>query len=697
MDFGVNGLPSSKPPLGFLKYKHSGIPKNKERLNVGKSNKAQFDIQKASALEETFIHKGYGTDLPLSSRLVGQRFYSDAGTSEMMRTRRKVANALRLALEWGGRGVEEAREDRVGRANAIVPPPTPPPPPTKCVSAATSNVNAVEIHPCVNYLERQNRHGKGHQISVENHFLASPTPKYPPFTMNAGREMDSLVTGKHGNASVAMQPPFIIPDAYVQERQACGGGMLEYNDPVRDKYSHISHIVRFNIAAQKTATQQEEPQGHSYTTSRTSNLSIIHGSAESANSTHTEEDTCCGLAQQSCPHRTREDDRAHKGKEEKKERELKDGEKEKYDRQGKALDSGKVEEGGHESMTDVLSTCSVSVEGICPFCFPAGEEKGKNVENKNFPMKGSAISTYTSTRKEKDNMISHSERVRMKVQKAHEEDKDGGNRDVWTPASLPSTSALVSSDPLPNCPFGCCCFSVPEDYSIGSPNTSCPTKSSAIEVSGSDDNGSSSILNGEKHRNTTLTAWGDGTCSRCTSFCNSPQAPLPSHISPTTTHSNRGSSSGISRSTSTTNTRANNNRNSNYSINQGEGSTISSDTRSNLGGRHHLFRHVEDLAFIPPQYTYPKGHAGDEYKDTLVPPEKWIISYTPSAKPWQVSPFIGRCGYKDKSLTFDIIQAKPSSALYPTPAEQYSSVAHSPLLTPCAQQVPRRGVRRVFP
>lgn len=747
---GMNGLPLSKPSLAFRKYQPAGNPKNRERLNVGRSNKTQFQLQKTVELEDVFLKSSSVAQLPVGTRLVAQRFNSDKGTNEMMASRRKAASALRLALE-GGRGEEKGLQDhQKDYRNGFVPPPTPPPPPTNCVCSAKMNVNALEVHPGVNYLERQNRHGKGHQISPENYFLSTPTPKYPSFTLNmTGKEASTFLKKHGGCASVAIQRPFIIPDSYVQERLSCGGGMLEYNDPTQDTRSHNPHCARFHIIAAEASVGTETDEKHPFFLTGSS----AAGSDE--NDVPLEKKAnplpCC----LHLPHVPPESD------------EKKDGAAEKFVRKVHSTShKNVVQEGGQrrEEAFSVSLESAPSNLGQCPFCSlknvqqeKYGEDSSREDDKRQWgQQQKSSVPPDEST-------VPIWEGVMSPWQK---EGNGGGNATVSPPPPSSSTSSSLEQFPRP-CPYGCylcasrsctksssktCgdskstlgssstsvsptstrgsahshanaagCVSkmgdswrVPHNRPCGKAHTLSSSSNTTISASSSNTSGAgkekerrdiselhspSKALecnaNGDNQRSENSAP----SCERhdkisvssstCSSFSSTAHPKVNPVFSPHRSLSSPSSSS--HRLPSHDQQHGNSSRNSSEAQSEEE---IAPTIRSHLPGRHPLFSNADKVARIPPRYAYPNGQLGEEYKDTITPGEEWILSYTPSAKPWQVPPFLGRCGYKDKSLTFGIVQAAPSTALCPTAAEQYNSVAHCPLLTPCDRNLPRKGVRR---
>lgn len=744
---GMNGLPLSKPSLAFQKYQPASNPKNRERVNVGRSNKTQFQLQKTGELEDVFLQSSSVAQLSVGSRLVAQRFNSDRGTNEMLASRRKAANALRLALE-GTRGEEDELHDHQKEyRNGFVSPPTPPPPPTNCVCAAKTNINALEVHPGVNYLERQNRHGKGHQISPENYFLSSPTPKYPSFSSNTNGKEVSTFLGKNGGcASVAIPRPFIIPDAYAQERLSCGGGMLEYNDPIQDSHSHNPHCARFHIITAETSvgTRTDEKQPFVLTTS-----SAASGDGSGVPLEKSTDTLPCCLHQQ---YTSQERD------------EKKDGKTNKVvsDVHNESHQNGHRE--GRQRKEDALLAPSKSLtsrSGQCPFCTPnkvPQEDRGEDISRE---------SEKSSWRKQQKLSVSpdeYSAPVWEGVPPPVWNEESGGGNVALSPPS--STSPLSRSlEQLPrHCPYGCCGGAI---RSCGENNNdACEDRKSIINSSGNSvsstrikgsvcshaiSTGCEGKMNGSwnlppnppcgKAQNVSSSSHTTASISSCSSsgtgkegkdilILPSPPQPLECDMyesNPLSEHSvsSNGRHKKVSVCPSTCSSfssishlkrnpvfsphrrlssPSSSHRLPSHIQQHDSGSTNSScspsgeevapTARSHLPGRHPLFRNVDMVARIPPRYAYPNGQRGEEYKDTITPAEEWIVSYTPSAKPWRVSPFLGRCGYKDKSLTFGIIQAAPTTALCPTAAEQYNSVAHCPLRTPCDQSLPQKGVRR---
>lgn len=658
-------------------------------------------MQKARELEAMFVQKHSSVQLPVGSRLVAQGFHSDSGTRELMACRRKAAHALRLALERESRESERRGNDRIDLLpSSMMSPPTPPPPPTKCVSAATANLNALETHPCVNYLERQNRHGKGHQITPENHFLASISPKYPPLAMNTGREPYALVPGKQGHISAAIQRPFIIGDAYVQERQACGGGMLEYNDPIRDRHAHCPHVVRFHLTAAGTDTQREVPPPSSHTAATAPPFFAATPT------------TSGGRTGMEDRHRIKEETRdsrfprnshplSQKYSLQKGKRNAEEDEKEMDSSEAHHIDRLIVEEAKRysesEDMDDYSTPSHTPVICGCPYCFPNEEDKGIGIQTaESVPQNSFGGKTSITTSGASDNASTHSGGRRS--QQGVRECNEGGNGTVWCQLSPPRPLPAFSSSQLLPCPFGCCCNA--EKASTATTLRSQHATRSSTRTQKSRNGSDATGVKEQHQRHMNPSEWSEEYPSRSISTGISAISVTPLPLAPFPHRSSTSCGSVGHRSRTAGNTPATLPTTAclvtleNLSNKEEGCSTTSTNTQPNLGGRHPLFRHAEDVVFLPPRYAHPKTHVGEEYKDTVVPSEKWILSYTPSAKPWKVPPFLGRCGYKDKSLTFGVVQAQPSSALYPTPTEQYSSVAHCPLATPCDQAVPRKGIRR---
>eukprot|EP00796_Vickermania_ingenoplastis_P010196 gene10196-7144_t len=213
-------LPQQKPGVPFLKYQHTGVPKNKERLFVGRSNRANHEAQKSEALEHLFVQKKSSERLPVGERHSTAYHKSDKYINDIMGHRRHIAHLLRGE-------VVPANE-----SSAIQPPPSPPPPAPSCLVAAQYHVRELMVHPTVNFLKRQNRHGKGHQIAPENYFLASATPLY--------------TTPPDNPHNTYPQRPFLIPDG--KRQLAYGAGTLEYNDPAWDEFSHNPVVSRFDVS-----------------------------------------------------------------------------------------------------------------------------------------------------------------------------------------------------------------------------------------------------------------------------------------------------------------------------------------------------------------------------------------------------------------------------------------------------------------
>ncbi|CCW66291.1 unnamed protein product [Phytomonas sp. Hart1] len=73
---------------------------------------------------------------------------------------------------------------------------------------------------------------------------------------------------------------------------------------------------------------------------------------------------------------------------------------------------------------------------------------------------------------------------------------------------------------------------------------------------------------------------------------------------------------------------------------------------------------------------------------------EWITSYTPSLRLHNTRPSLGRVGYTDYSLTFNRVQADPSSKMYAGADERFRTIQRYPLETPNLWQLQQRKEKR---
>lgn len=216
----LTGLPSHGLPVRFRKYQASGVPKSRERVHVGRSNRSSYEAQKRESLEKLFSATHSGSRLSTGLRHAASYYASEKMVNDVLRERRRAAHLLR----GGGEMTNEL--------SAIEPPARPLPPSAPLRKSTASYLDDLESHPVTDFLSVQNKVGKGHQIQPENFFLASLTPNYRPLPDPPHSQMPKR--------------PFIISESR-QFAKARGGGTLEYNDPAYDDYSHNPVVAKFDI------------------------------------------------------------------------------------------------------------------------------------------------------------------------------------------------------------------------------------------------------------------------------------------------------------------------------------------------------------------------------------------------------------------------------------------------------------------
>lgn len=493
------GLPQNKPPVGFQKYKPTGIPKSKERLRIGRSNRPQYESQQAKKLEKVFLDPKSQQRLNTGTRHA-ESYYTSAKTiNDILVYNRHAAHLL------GGEGVRGREEE-----SSIRPPPSPRPPAPACLEAAKSHIRELEVHPSVGYLRYFNAVGKGHQIAPENFFLKSATPlyTYPP-------------ENPHNTYPAR---PFIIPEGHHTNNY--GGGILEYNDPVNDEYSHNPGLSRFAIG------WENKP----YVNVKGEPIAIPWRDDTETNPYDT-------LA---ASHQARLATPQHQPHE------------------GVATSRDEKKKG------DTTPSLPASI----PHTFTPTQQGGDHPQMEELPR----VSPTTS----QPPVILQRETA---AGPTSVQPQEGKNYDILT-----LSPAL----------------------SVGTP--------SSTGRGGAGSGGAGSVKE-EKD-------------------CSLPPSP-PTH--PT----------------------------------------------KKPGPSSH--------AAAPVRSTVPFCYStAPEYENRMVPQDEWVKDYVPSARPWDVPHFLGRCGYKDTRLTFVRVQADEKSSMHPTTAEQYSSVAQHQLSTPSDWQQPRSRVRR-FP
>lgn len=268
----TNGLPRRGVPISLQRFEPGSLPKRQQRSYVGKTNRLQEEANLADSLQKVFIDDPDRLSVAQRLRCTGYLSAEDGTklrtraqqTTRSIRAGRGTARMADSTLTLDG---DDAVDDKDGddnnnlhhhhnskdvlsraakagtgkgkRGKHILPPATPPPTPPQADLAFQTALLEVDMHPAVATLLHHNAYGKGRNPGAENFFLQHGED--PVYTVPQDSKLDTYP-----------KLPFIVSNRAVVA--GCGGGELEYDDPIEDdRFARNAFVARNRILRRANA------------------------------------------------------------------------------------------------------------------------------------------------------------------------------------------------------------------------------------------------------------------------------------------------------------------------------------------------------------------------------------------------------------------------------------------------------------